>query len=104
MCCTVMCAQQKFFNLTAEEVRIGESLPFFYTTFPLDDNYADSVYTVDIAYAEYLTMTDKDIKKYQQITDQPLPEKPVISSAVTVDRRKGRLEISFIPLVLLLAS
>lgn len=100
MCCTMMCAQQKFFNLTAEEVRIGESLPFFYTTFPLGDNYVDSVYTVDIAYAEYLTMTDKDVKKYQQITDQPLPEKPVISSTVTVDRRKGRLEISFIPLVM----
>ena len=100
VCCMMVCAQQKFFNLTAEQVRLDESLPLFYTAVPLGENYADSVYTVDLAYVEYLSMTDKDIRRYHQLTKDSLPEKPVISSAVTVDRRKGRLEISFIPLVM----
>ncbi|MBR5351869.1 MAG: Por secretion system protein, partial [Prevotella sp.] len=95
----MVCAQQKFFNLTAEQVRLDESLPLFYTAVPLGENYADSIYTVDIAYLEYLSMTDKDIRRYHQLTKDSLPEKPVICSAVTVDRRKGRLEVSFIPLV-----
>lgn len=99
VCSMMVCAQQKFFNLTAEQVRLDESLPLFYTAVPLGENYADSVYTVDIAYLEYLSMTDKDIRRYHQLTKDSLPEKPVICSALTVDRRKGRLEVSFIPLV-----
>ncbi len=97
--CVMISAQQRFFNLTADEVRLDHSLPLFYTTIPLGDDYADSTYSVNIAYEEYLTMTDRDIRRYQQLTENPLPEHPVISSEVTVDRRKGRLEISFIPLV-----
>ena len=44
LCALCLQAQrQLFFNLTAEEVRIGETLPVFVHTMDLGKNYGDSV-------------------------------------------------------------
>ena len=67
-----MNAQQRFFNLTAEEVRIDSVLPVFAHSFPLGDNYADSTYKVSIVYPEFIPMSDADLKKYQTITNAEL--------------------------------
>ena len=37
---------QRFFNLTADEVRIDSVLPVFNYTYPIGSRYADSVFTV----------------------------------------------------------
>lgn len=47
---------QKFFNLTADEVRIGEQLPCFTYSQKLGTQYADSTYSVAIEYPEYMEM------------------------------------------------
>ncbi len=39
-------AQQRFFNLTADEVKVDSVLPHFLYSIPLPENYQDSVYTV----------------------------------------------------------
>ena len=48
---------QNFFNLTADEVSVDTLLPRFSYSFPLPDNYADSVYTVEIVYPDFIDMS-----------------------------------------------
>ena len=67
---------QKFFNLTADEVRIDTLLPAFHYAHPLGEHYADSTYSVKIVYPEFLPMSAADIKRYQQLSGRPLGEMP----------------------------
>ena len=90
---------QRFFNLTANEVRIDSVLPSFVCSVPLGANYQDSVYTVSIAYPEFIKMGSEDVAMLQTLITEPLPEMPVINQFVAVDRKCGSLEISFVPLV-----
>ena len=90
---------QKFFNLTASEVRIDSLLPVFTYKQPLGSHYKDSTYTISIAYPEFIPMSEADVRRYQAITNTPLPEMPEISQAVSVERKQGELVASFIPLV-----
>lgn len=93
-------AQQQFFNLTAEEVRIDSVLPRFTYAFDLPDGYADSVYQVRLKYPEYLPMSRADLVRYQQVTGQALPAPLQLSQGVVVERKHGRLEVEFVPIVL----
>ena len=90
---------QKFFNLTAEQVRIDSLLPVFTYRQALGYHYADSVYDVSIAYPEYIPMSEADILRYQSVTDAPLTADPDIAQGIAVDRRQGELVASFVPLV-----
>ena len=92
-------AQQRFFNLTADEVRIDSVLPVFTCSLPLHDNFADSTYTVDIVYPEFIDMSANDISRCRQLCKQPLTELPTVFSNVVVERKKGALEVIFVPLV-----
>ncbi len=96
---TLKTAAQGFFNLTAEQVRIDSLLPHFTYIHGLEGNYADSAYTVSIDYPEFITMTRADVERYQRITSDTLPAMPKVHSAVTVSRKKGSLDIAFVPLV-----
>lgn len=91
---------QRFFNLTAQEVRIDSVLPQFSYSVDLDGNFADSVYTVSLLYPEYFPMSAGDIRKYNQITSDPLPATPAIEQNIVVERKKGKLEVLFVPLVM----
>jgi hypothetical protein len=90
---------QRFFNLTAQEVRIDSLLPQFTYSLPLGENYADSLYTVSISYPEFIDMSASDVAKYKAISNAELPALPVIRQQIAVSRKKGYLEISFCPLV-----
>lgn len=90
---------QEFFNLTANEVRIDSVLPVFTYTKQLGANFADSTYEVRIVYPEYIEMSKADIKRYKRISNKPLPKLPVVNSYVAVDRKRGVLDVAFVPLV-----
>ncbi|MDO4160026.1 MAG: type IX secretion system sortase PorU [Prevotellaceae bacterium] len=90
--------RQKFFNLTADEVKIDSVLPVFSYSVPLSGAYSDSVYTVSLEYAEYIDMSDADIERYQKITEEALPEIPQIESNIVVERKRGHLELLLTPL------
>lgn len=90
---------QQFFNLTADEVKIDSVLPTFHHSFDLAGNFADSVYTVSIEYPEYLPLTHDDLVRYKAITTSSLPALPVINQRVVLQRKRGQLEVSFVPLV-----
>ena len=90
---------QTFFNLTANEVKIDSVMPRFTQILPLGAAYADSVYTVSVDYPEYIDMSDDDIARMKSICPQPIPEFPVVESRIVVERKKGLLEVSFVPIV-----
>lgn len=90
---------QTFYNLTAQQVRIGEALPVFTYQQQLGPRYADSVYTVRIDYPEFIDMREADIQHYQQISGEPLPAMPVVKQSVGVVRKQGVLDVAFVPLV-----
>lgn len=92
-------SQQKFFNLTSEEVKIDSVLPHFLYSIPLSEHYQDSVYTVTIKYPEYVDMTMGDIANYNRISGAALPSEVAVEQYVSVSRRKGHLVASFCPLV-----
>ena len=90
---------QRFFDLTAEEVRIDSLLPVFNYEQELGANYADSVYTVTIDYPEFIDMSPTDVRRYQTLTSDPLPAMPEVHQYVGVSRKQGTLYVSFVPLV-----
>ena len=90
---------QRFFNLTAEQVRIDSLLPVFTHHVTLGQHYADSTYSVAIAYPEFIPMSNADVQRYRRITNAPLPAMPEIMRTISVDRKQGELTISFVPLV-----
>ncbi|MBQ3624683.1 MAG: type IX secretion system sortase PorU [Prevotella sp.] len=91
---------QRFFNLTADEVRIDSVLPQFTYSIPLSSDYADSVYTVRIVYPEFVPMTASDVRKYQSITTDSLPQLPIVEQRIVTERKKGKLEVMFVPLAM----
>ena len=90
---------QEFFNLTARQVRIDSLLPVFTYQKILPGHFADSVYTVSIEYPEFIEMGKADLRRYQQISGEPLPELPIVTQTVGVARKQGVLDVSFVPLV-----
>ena len=90
---------QKFFNLTADEVKVDSLLPVFSHSFALGDRYADSVYTVSIDYPEFIDMSQADVARYQHITTDELPAMPKVETFIGTSRRKGTLYASLVPLV-----
>lgn len=100
LCATCHIAAQDFFNLTAREVKVDSVLPYFTHTFQLGTDYADSTYSVSIDYPEFIDMQADDISRYQQLSDYALlPSMPQVELNVGVDRRRGVLDVSFMPLV-----
>ena len=97
--CLSVSAQERFFNLTAADVKIDSRLPHFSHSFALGNQYADSSYSVSILYPEFIDMTSADIARYRQLSDAPLPALPPIRKRLALDRKKGSLEVDFCPLV-----
>ena len=96
---SVMAHAQHFFNLTADEVKIDSVLPCFSYQQALGPHYADSVYEVSVAYPEFMEMSKGDIARYQTITTEVPPTLPNVEQFVSVVRKEGVLNVSFVPVV-----
>ena len=91
---------QRFFNLTAQEVRIDSVLPVFNYAHELGYHYADSTYTVTIDYPEFIAMSEDDVQRYLQISGgRPLGAMPEVAQQMSVSRKQGTLHVAFVPLV-----
>ena len=97
--CCLMVSAQRFFNLTAQEVRIDSLLPVFTYAYPIGPRYADSIYTVSIEYPEFIPMSDVDVKRYHEISGETLKAMPDVQQHIAVSRKQGVLYVSFVPLV-----
>lgn len=91
---------QRFYNLSAADVAIGDRLPQFAISVPLPEHYADSVYTVTLLYPEFIDMSATDIQAYRQLVPSgSLPAMPTLDTHMVFDRKRAQLETSFCPLV-----
>ncbi len=99
LCCCLTIGAQRFYNLTAPQVKVDSVLPVVSYAIPLYDNYADSTYSISIEYPEFIPMSDADIKHYQQITKEALPKLPKVNQQISISRKKASLEVSLVPLV-----
>lgn len=90
---------QQFYNLTAQEVRIDSVLPLFTYQQDLGPCFADSVYTVSIDYPEFIDVSPADVARLQHLLSHPLKEMPTINQYIGISRKRGRLFVSFVPLV-----
>ena len=91
--------KQRFFNLTVEDVTIDSLLPYFTYAIPIGENYADSIYQLEIRYPEFLDMNATDVARYNALSGAPLPTLPEIQQQMVVERKKGILEFSLVPIV-----
>lgn len=92
--------QQRFFNLTVDDIAIDTMLPRFSYAIPLGKHYADSIYTLEIRYPEFLEMGRRDSLRYLALAPSADPGRlPEIEQHIVVDRKKGRLDFSLCPVV-----
>ena len=101
--CFLMVAQpasaQKFFNLTSEEVKVDSVLPQFIYSYPLEGDYQDSTYTVEVKYPEYIDMPAAYIANYNRISGAALPQQVIVKQRISECRKKAVLIVQFSPLV-----
>ena len=90
---------QEYFSLTASQVSIDSLLPVFTYQKQLGADYADSLWHVSIEYPLFEDLPAADVQRYKQISGAPLPAMPEVSKTIAVARKKGVLEVSFVPLV-----
>ena len=96
---TANAQRQRFFNLTVEDIEIDSLLPQFTYAIPVGENYADSVYQLEIRYPEFIDMSKEDEARYAKLCGSPLPSLPSITQQMVVEKKKGILEFSLVPLV-----
>lgn len=99
-CIITVQAQKRFYNLSADELRIDSILPKVAYSIPLPKDYQDSTYTLSIRYPEYIDMPEADIKKYKAICkDAPKNSTPAIDYFINIDRKKAFFNASICPVV-----
>lgn len=106
---------QKFFNLEKSELKVDSLLPEFTHIIDLPGNFNDSIYTVQLVYPEFSDMPKAErmlCKDILQRSDLPQGENVEfiprqsgytlvngLTQQVVVDRKKGKLEILFAPII-----
>ena len=98
--CATQVSAQRFFNLTAADVKVDSVLPQFSYALPLSGAYADSVYTVSISYPEFIDMTAADVARCKSMSGARFEPLPPVTQRIVTSRRRASLEVTFCPVVL----
>ncbi|MBO4907519.1 MAG: type IX secretion system sortase PorU [Bacteroidaceae bacterium] len=88
----------QFTQLDWQELRIDSVLPCYTEVVPLESDYRLHDYRVEVTYPEWEPLTADEVKVAMQHTDQ-LADTLRIYSHVGVSRKRGLLDISFIPII-----
>ncbi len=91
-------AQERFVYLTTDDVQIDSILPSVGYSLELPQDCSDSVYTVTLLYPEFIDMAPSDIRMYNAICGDSLPEVPSPEYAIVYDRKKPILRVHVMPL------
>ena len=99
-CTITVQAQKRFYNLTAEELRIDSVLPNVAYSVQLPKNYQDSAYTLSIKYPEYINMPESDIRKYKAICkDIRTGKNPDIKKNISIDKKRAIFVANISPII-----
>ena len=92
-------SRAQYFNLTADEVRIGDRLPIFNHSFDLGADYQSAAYDVELTYPQFIDMSSEDINKLKSLMKDTLPELPKVHATVSVERKVGKMDVWLLPVV-----
>lgn len=100
LCLGMTVKAQNFYHLNASQLQIDSVLPTCRFAIPLEGNYADSVYTVDLLFPEFVPLSMSEVQRFKDVCPNSVqPEMPDVVANVVVTRKKGSLEASFCPVV-----
>ena len=85
-------------TLDWDEMRIDSLLPVYTEVVPLESDYRQFDYSVSIEYPEWGNLTLEEVRNLEKI-GTPISEELKVSSFVSVSRKRGMLDIAFVPLV-----
>ena len=85
-----------FTTLDWDMMQIDSVLPVYTEVVPLETDYKTHTYTVSLLYPEYAALSSKEAKVAEQF-DSLLSETIDIETFVGIERGRGLLDISFIP-------
>lgn len=89
---------QTFTYIDWDVLKIDSVLEPYHEVVPLSDDYAAYDYSVKLEYPEYVRLTMDEICRLAKLTDS-LPSEPQVAAEVGVSRKKGYLDVSFLPVV-----
>ncbi len=97
--CTTRLSAQEFTYVDWNILR-PDTLPVQYTeVIPLDEDYRGFRYEVRLDYPEYVRLTAAEAERVA-VWGKDLPESPDVHCQVAVSRKKGVLDVAFVPIVL----
>lgn len=86
-----------FTSLDWDEMRIDSVLPVYMEVVPLESDYRTHTYSVALLYPEYAPLSAKEAQVAERF-DSLLSETIDVETFVGVERGRGLLDISFIPI------
>jgi len=86
-----------FTSLDWNEMRIDSVLPVYMEVVPLESDYRTHTYTVSLLYPEYAPLSAKEAQ-VAECFDSLLSETIDVETFVGIERGRGLLDISFIPI------
>ena len=86
-----------FTSLDWNEMKIDSVLPVYTEVVPLETDYRTHTYTVSLLYPEYAALSSKEAEVAARF-DSLLSETIDVETFVGIERGKGLLDISFIPI------
>ena len=86
-----------FTSLDWDEMKIDSVLPVYTEVVPLETDYRTHTYTVSILYPEYAPLSTKEAQVAERY-DSLISEAIDVETFVGIERGKGLLDISFIPI------
>ena len=86
-----------FTSLDWNEMQIDSVLPVYTEVVPLETDYRTHTYTVSVLYPEYVALTAKETEVAERF-DSLVSETIDVRTFVGIERGKGLLDISFIPI------
>lgn len=89
---------QEFTRLDWDVMKIDSLVPQYTEVVPLDDDYSAYDYQVAVRYPELHALTAAETARLTALVDT-LPDIPVVHHRVGVSRKKGYLDVRFVPIV-----
>lgn len=86
-----------FTSLDWNEMQIDSVLPVYTEVVPLETDYRMHTYTVSVLYPEYVALTAKEAEVAERF-DSLISETIDVETFVGIERGRGLLDISFIPI------
>ena len=95
---STMAQRSGFMDSGWQTVTVDSLPPRCAFSIPLDGDWQDSAYSVNIEYPELIKINESDLKRWKMEEFQ-IPSWPKVDTFVGVSHKKATLDVSFVPLI-----